>query len=179
MASNAAASNIVASNVTSNGSTSAVEIRERRPQDHYALFQLFTAATPVAVRESLGLTFDQWRDAGEQRCSQGVEWVMAVEGRIRAWLGVWPGRPGHQGHQGHQMEEVELMLHPRHTELLVDLMELALARPGGQRWRVPDYQGMVLDQLGYRGFHKIGQYTMLNKRVAAPVVNRGMAPVEA
>jgi hypothetical protein len=169
-----ATSNGTASNgITSNISPRAVEIRERLPQDHYALFQLFTAATPVAVRESLGLTFDQWRDAGEQRCSQGVEWVMAVEGRICAWLGVWPGR------QGCQLEEVELLLHPRHTELLTDLLELAFSRPGGQRWRVPDYQGMVLDQLGYRGFHEVGQYTMLNKRVAAPVVSRGMAPVEA
>ncbi|MFQ6031181.1 MAG: hypothetical protein ACE5Q6_27265 [Dehalococcoidia bacterium] len=156
---------------TSKGSQSAVTIRERLPHDDYALFQLFSAAAPVAVRESLGLTFDQWRDSREPHCRKGTEWVLETDdGRISAWLGIWPGRPG---------EEVELMLDPRHPELLSDLVELALARPGWQRWLVPDYQAMVIDRLRYRGFHEVGQYTMLNKRVTAPVLAHGMAPMEA
>jgi hypothetical protein len=71
------------------------------------------------------------------------------------------------------------MLHPRHPEQLPGLLDLALNRPGPQRWLVPDYQPMVVDQLRYRGFHEVGRYILLNRMVAAPVVCRGMAPVEA
>ena len=46
-------------------------LRPRRPAEDYALFQLFCASTPVAVRDALGLTFDQWQAAREPLFRQG------------------------------------------------------------------------------------------------------------
>ena len=151
------------------------ELRPRLPQDDYALFQLFCAATPVAVREALGLTFDQWRDAREPYLGKAPgrrrqEWVAEVTGRLVGWVGI-NGR--------WSAADAEVMAHPNHPERLAQALDFALARPGLQRWLVPDYREPVVERLRRRGFVPMARYTMLVKLVAVPALRYGMAPVEA
>jgi hypothetical protein len=147
-----------------------IELRQRRPQDQFALFQLFSAATPARPREVLGLTFDQWHDAQEKPCRDCQELVAEHQGRITGWLRL-SRRDG--------ATEGELMAHPDRPELLPHLLRVALARPGWQRWWLPDYQERLAEHLQSNDFQGVARYTMFIKTVAAPVSSPGMAPVEA
>lgn len=149
--------------------------RPRRPADDYGLFQLFCASTPVRVRQALGLTFDQWRDARELDCRRGAtwrrqEWVAEHSGRLVGWVQLTArGRTA----------EAEVMAHPDYPELLFRLVDFALARAPRLRWLVPDYREAVSDRLRRHGFRETAQYIMLVKLVAVPALRYGMAPVEA
>ena len=145
-------------------------LRPARQEDQFPLFQLFSATTPPRQREALGLTFDQWRDSLERRSGNRQEWVVERRGRIAGWLHL-SLRDG--------AAEGELLTHPGHPDLLPELIQVALAHPGRQSWRVPDYQGRTSLLLQDRGFQEVAQYTMFIKTVAAPVRRPGMAPVEA
>ena len=150
-------------------------LRPRRPAEDYALFQLFCASTPVAVRDALGLTFDQWQAAREPLFRQGKggraqEWVSAPKDRIIGWLGLAPRR---------RAVEAMAMVHPDYPEQQEGLLDAALARPGGQRWLVPEYRAAMADRLLGQGFQTQAQYTMLVKLAAVPARSYGMAAVEA
>jgi hypothetical protein len=155
---------------TENDATLANNFRVRQPEDEYPLFQLFSATTPVTAREALGLTFDQWRDAQEP-CTKGrQEWLRESNGKIVGWLELRPRR---------NIVEGRLMARLDYPDVLSEMVSFATSNPGTQRWLVPNYQGRVCDQLRYRGFQEMARYTMLVKTVAAPVMQSGMAPVEA
>lgn len=145
-------------------------LTERLPQDDYPLFQLFSAATPQAVRAAMGLTFDQWRDAHEPHTRGRREWVVSRNGRITGWLGLSRGR---------RAKEAEVLVHPDSADLWRGLVEMTLAHGGRQRWFVPDYQAVTADLLLGHGFCETARFTMLVKTVAVPVMSLGMAPVEA
>ena len=150
-------------------------LRPRRPAEDYALFQLFCASTPVAVRDALGLTFDQWQAAREPLFRQGKggraqEWVSEDKDRIIGWLGLAPRR---------RAVEAMAMVHPDYPEQQEGLLNAALSRPGGQRWLIPEYRAALADRLIGQGFQTQAQYTMLVKLAAAPARSYGMAAVEA
>lgn len=150
-------------------------LRPRRPSEDYALFQLFCASTPVAVRDALGLTFDQWQAAREPLFRQGnggraQEWVSEHKDRIIGWLGLAQRR---------RAVEAMAMVHPDYPEQQEGLLNVALARPGGQRWLIPGYRAAMADRLLGQGFQARAQYTMLVKLAAAPARSYGMAAVEA
>ena len=150
-------------------------LRPRTTQDEYALFQLFCASTPAAVRDALGLTFDQWQDAREPLFSaknggRGQEWVAEHKDRIVGWLAMASHR---------RAREATAMAHSDYPERLAGLLDTALARPGGQRWLVPEYRAAVAERLLRQGFQARAEYTMLVKLAAVPARSYGMAPVEA
>ncbi len=142
----------------------------RLAQDSFALFQLYSAATPLPVREALGLTLDQWQDSQDPQSRRRREWTLSHGGRITGWLGLHTHRQEVQG---------EVLVHPDHPETLPALMALALTQAGRHRWLVPEYQPMVMSQLRQREFQPVAEYTMLATTVAAPVLRPGMAPMEA
>jgi hypothetical protein len=158
------------SRLGSDGAPAPAGLTERLPQDDYPLFQLFSAATPPAVRAAMGLTFDQWRDAHEPRSRGRQEWVVSRDGRITGWL----GHP-----RGRRAKETEVLVHPDSSDLWRGLVEMTLAHRGLQRWLVPDYQTLAADILLGHGFYETARFTMLIKTVAVPVMSLGMAPVEA
>jgi hypothetical protein len=139
----------------------------RLSQDSFALFQLYSAATPPQVREALGLTFDQWQDAQDPHSRRRREWTLSHNGRITGWLGL---------HSHHQEVQGEVLVHPDHPETLAALLPLALTQPGRHRWLVPEYQPQVMAQLEQMKFQPVAEYTMLVTTVAAPVLRPGMAP---
>ena len=149
---------------------SPVSWRHLLPRDDFALFQLFTAATPGQVRAALGLTFDQWQDARALYPRRRREWVTQGNGRITGWLGL---------RSCFRVTTGEVMAHPDYPDLLPALIDLALARRWAQGWLVPDYQVLAGELLHDRGFHEVDRYTMLIKTVAAWVMSPGVLPVEA
>ena len=121
--------------------------RPRLPSDEYGVFQLYCAATPMRVRQAMGLTFEQWRDAREPG-ARGVpplrkqEWVVEESHRIQGWVKL-SGRGG--------CTAAEVMAHPDCPDLLYDLVGFASSRASSLRWLVPDYQAPVRDRLLDRG----------------------------
>ena len=162
---------------TVSGSPRSGETKETDPadwqdlltEDQYSLFQLYCAATPQMVRSAVGLTFDQWRDAQENRGNRR-DLVAKEGGRVVSWLGLSKRR---------QVTGVDALVHPGDPSLLKALVARALAQEGVQRWLVPDYQEEVVTQLLESQFHEVARYSVMVKRVAVPVVNPGMATVEA
>ena len=152
------------------GAPAPAGLTERQPQDDYPLFQLFSAATPQAVRAAMGTTFDQWRDAHEPHSRGRREWIVSSNGRITGWLGISRVR---------RAKEAEVLVHPDCSDLWRGLVELTLSHGGRQRWLVPDYQTITADILLGHGFHETARFTILIKTVAVPVMSLGMAPVEA
>ena len=122
------------------------------------------------MREGLGLTFDQWKDALEPPCRDLQEWIIRHDDRISGWLRL-------QSHQG--VMEGDIMVHPGHPENLEPLMDLALSFQGPHRWLLPAYRETEAQLLLRHGFHEVATYTVLIKTLAAPVFNHGMAAVEA
>ena len=158
-----------------NGDTPGIDFRPKLPQDDYPLFQLYCASTPMKIRGALGPTFDQWQDAREpglegRSDSRAGEWVAQAQGKVTAWLGMTGRR---------DVMEVEVMAHPNCPELLFQAMAVALARPGRQRWPVPDYQAPAANRLERYGFRPVAEYILLVKMVAVPAWRYGMAAVEA
>lgn len=150
-------------------------LRRRLPADNYGLFQLFCASTPVRVRQSVGITFDQWLDArdtapGRSPSRRQQEWVVECTGRIAGWARV-TGRG--------TFTETEVMAHPDRPDLLFNLVDFVLDRAPRSRWLVPDYREPVACRLQDRGFRRVKDYTLMVKMVAVPAPSYGMAAVEA
>jgi len=144
--------------------------RPREARDEHAVFQLYSAATPTAVRQSLGMTLDQWKDAGECHPRRREEWVAERDGKVCLWAALdWRGR-------GY---DARLMVHPDCTELLAGAVERALRRSARYTWLVPQYQEPLVRLLTSRGFREAGRYNMLMKATAARVKSPSLAPVEA
>ena len=158
-----------------NAQAQADALRPRLPSDEYGVFQLYCAATPMRVRQAMGLTFEQWRDAREPG-ARGVpplrkqEWVVEESHRIQGWVKL-SGRGG--------CTAAEVMAHPDRPDLLYDLVGFASSRASRLRWLVPDYQAPVRDRLLDRGGGTLGEYNMMVKMVTVPAMQYGMAPVEA
>ncbi len=140
------------------------------PADDHGLFQLFCASTPHEVREKLGLTFDQWQDAREPSTRDQREWVLRHNDRVTGWLCVKSFQGAH---------DWQVMAHPDFPDLLPRLLDWALTQGGVQQWLVPDYQETVRDCLLRCGLRETSRYTLLVKRIAAPVRKHVMAAVEA
>lgn len=64
---------------------SVLGIRARIPADDYNLFRLYNSSTPLNVRTTVGMTFDQWRHSRE-RPKKSAEFVLEVDGQIAGWL---------------------------------------------------------------------------------------------
>ena len=133
-------------------------------------FQLYSAATPSAVRFGTGMTLGQWTDSRERVGNRAQEEVYEVEGRIMAWLG---------SDLGGCIAHMELMIDPDYQEMLGPMMDHALAGHGIQSWLVPEYQNTLRNSLIYRGFVEVAHYTVLIKTMAARVNRPSVAHVEA
>ena len=150
-------------------------LRPGLPSDEYGVFQLYCSATPMRVRQAMGLTFEQWRDAREP-AARGVaplrqqEWIVEDSNRIQGWVKL-SGRGGSTA--------AEVMAYPDRPDLLFHLVDFASSRVSRLRWLVPDYQAPVADRLLDRGGRVVGEYNMMVKMVTVPAMQYGMAPVEA
>ena len=158
-------------NPSAGGSTAQpLNWQELLPQDRFGVFQLYCSATPQTVRTAAGMTFDQWHDAQERYSCRRRDCVTKVDDRIVGWLGL--------SHCA-KVTGIEVVAHTDNPELWEALVDRTVREGGLQRWLVPDYQKEVPGLLLRRQFHEVARYSMMIKTVAVPVLNPGMAPVEA
>jgi hypothetical protein len=154
-----------------NGERTDPSIRPYHPQDEFALFQLYCAATPQPVRAGTGMTFDQWRDGRPSPAHRCWAWTAWERGRLVGWLGL--------DIIGGGVSSGSLLTRPENPELIRPLLSLALGQGGEQSWLVPEFQESVSSALQCEGFREAGQYTRLIKTVAVPVSESQFSLVEA
>ena len=142
------------------------QFRARRSVDDYALFRLYNAATPVKVRQLVGMTFDQWASSYERSPGRPAESVLVVEGDVRGWL-CTSSRLG----QG----VLAVRLHPSYDGHTREVVEAGLRRLKDTRTVfaiVEEYAPRFATALEGLGFEAQGEYVVLVKSVAQRVLER-------
>ena len=132
------------------------------------LFQLYGASTPTVIRQSTGMTLEEWQDSRENSPGKCEETVFEVVGRVRAWLAL--ARYG-------GTTQPQAMLHPE-VGFLSRVVSLALRKEGKYLWLVPQYQQALLKELIDRGFNEAGSYSVLVKTVTVSERDRCWTAVE-
>ena len=127
------------------------QFRTRRSVDDYALFRLYNAATPVKVRQLVGMTFDQWASSYERSPGRPDESVLVVEGDVRGWL-CTSSRPG--------KGVLAVRLHPSYDALTREVVEAGLRRLKDHADCVRYRRGVratIRDSAGRAGFRGSGR----------------------
>jgi hypothetical protein len=145
-------------------------LRPKSEDDEYQLFQLYNAVVPMSVRIVEGVTFQQWRQAGERVSKE--ELVYEKEGRLCAWIRIRTERGSGRFEILAQLDKIEL----RH------LIQRSLALLDGQ-WPIfclsADFQGQLQRLLTEQGFEQVAQYSRLVKQVTARVHELEFVPLQA
>ena len=141
-------------------------LRRRRSEDDHALFRLYNSATPVKVRQLVGMTFDQWASSHEHGPGRQYETVLDVDGEVRGWLST-SARFG--------MGNLAVRLHPDYDALTSDVVEAGLRRLKGTRTVIAmaeEYSPRLETALERLGFEAQGEYVLLVKSIARRVLER-------
>ena len=152
----------------------AAPLQRHRPRlsgDDHALYRIYNATTPSEVRETAGLTLQQWADAQEPRSKRTRELVVEEEG-IRAWVRLDPRR---------KYVRVQSMIDPLWRGDLRSLVALVLDQAGsrGVLWEVPAYQESLRLTLERVGFQMSGTYRLMVKLLVAQIKEPAGVPVSA
>lgn len=144
--------------------------RRRIPRDDYPLFRLYNASIPATVRQNIGMTFQQWRDAQTPQRSGTQEWVLEDSQGITIWVRLDRYKHG---------TRVRLMVHPVWVGDMQALVSFVLAKNRSRRiwWEVSDYQGSLLSLLERLGFEMIGAYHIVVKPLTAKIAEPALVPV--
>lgn len=141
-------------------------LRRRRPEDDLALFRLYNAATPVKVRQLVGMTFDQWSSSREPGPGRSQESVLQVEGEVQGWL-CTSTRFGRAS--------LSITLHPDYDALTPAVVEAGLRRLKSARTVyavAEEYAPRLATSLEEFGFEPRGECVMLVKSIAQRVLER-------
>ena len=135
-------------------------MRKRIRADDYALFQLYNAVAPEAVRRAEAVTLSEWRAAQERNWLAGrkSQLVLERDGSIAAWL-----RLAADANIG----RFDLVIHPAEQEGQDALLDLALARLAGNSLLltlIPEYADGSARALSQRGFERGQEYIVLVRR---------------
>jgi len=143
----------------------ALPLRKRVRADDYALFQLYNAVAPEAVRHAEAVTLSEWRAAQERNWLAGrkSQLVLERDGSIAAWL-----RLAADANIG----RFDLVIHPSEQEGQDALLDLALSRLAGNGLLlalIPEYADGLGRALSQRGFERGQEYIVLVRRTAVTV----------
>ena len=152
----------------------AAPLQRHRPRlsgDDHALYRIYNATTPSEVRETAGLTLQQWADAQEPRSKRTRELVVEEEG-IRAWVRLDSRR---------RYVRVRSMIDPLWRGDLRSLVALVLDQVGsrGVLWEVPAYQESLRLTLERVGFQMSGTYRLMVNLLVAQIKEPAAVPVSA
>lgn len=141
-------------------------LRMRRSEDDYALFRLYNSATPVKVRQLVGMTLDQWAASHERGPGRSRDSVLQLEGDARGWL-----RASARFGAG----SLSVRMHPDYDALTPEVVEAGLRRIKGTRTVfavVEEYAPRLATALEELGFEAQGEFVVLVKSVARQVRER-------
>ena len=141
-------------------------LRPRRPEDDHALFRLYNAATPVKVRQLVGMTQDQWASSQERGPGRPRERVLQVEGEVQGWL-----------YTSARLRNGSLFvrLHPDYDALTPEVVEASLRGLEGTRSVVAvveEFAPRFATALEGFGFEARGEFVVLVKSIAQRVLER-------
>jgi len=134
--------------------------QKAEPRDAYDLFRLYTAATPLEVRASVGMGFEHWVSSRERCPSRCREFIMVEDEAIRGWVSATLGC-------GSSL--LEITVHPGHERgigAMVDFGLGSLTRAKAALCLVPEYQVALGRALAERGFEPVSEYNMLVRSIA-------------
>lgn len=156
------------------------ELSPRRPVDHQALFQLYSAAVPAFVRQVEGLTLQEWR------------WTDGWNVHPVLWRPVSPRRRDFVVREGSAIVAwLQVDLRARLLRLLVDAREAELARVvlafglahlgsgGPVTLPLREYQAALRPHLEEQGFELVARHALLAKALAIRVPEGKMVPIRA
>ena len=141
-------------------------LRPRHPEDDYALFRLYNAATPVKVRQLVGMTFDQWASSHEHGPGRSQQSILQVEGDVHGWL-CTSTRFGRGS--------LSVTLHPSYDALTPEVVEAGLRRLKGAQTVyavAAEYTPRLATALEEFGFVAQGECVILVKSIAQRVTER-------
>ena len=133
--------------------------------DAYALYQLYTKATPTEARRVEAATFQEWLTAHEER-SRGrgrINLFGEQQSRALAWV---------RASRDTELGRLDLLVHPDvwpETEALLAAGLSRLRQEHPVFCVVRDYALPVRQRLEAAGFEAVGEYVCLAKRLALPV----------
>ena len=133
---------------------------KRRAEHDHAHFRHYNPATPLNVRQLVGMTLEQWKDSREPLAVRSQERVLEKEGAIIGWLrtSAWSG-----------LGRIEIALHPDYialTPVLVDSALRSLAQAKSVVALVPEYAPTLSRSIEERGFTPQGEFATLVRSVA-------------
>jgi hypothetical protein len=148
-------------------------VRPKASHDLQALFQLYCAAVPLAVRQAEAMTLSEWqqlrlRTRSALRCK---ELVAEREGQLVGWLQLeWRGAAGY----------LELLALPDSPDIVDTLLDVALMLQGGRApWYclVAEHEARLAHALGERGFQPEASFCALVKQLSVRVKQPRLVPV--
>ena len=141
-------------------------LRAIRSEDQHDLFRLYNAATPVRVRQSVGMTQAQWADSRERTPGGYSELVLEAEGAVMGRLGI---------SEGSGTGNLSMTLHPEYASLTSDLVDAGIRRFDPKRELfvlVNEDTPLLGGALRRRGFKSAGDLVVMVKTMAITVRER-------
>ena len=147
--------------------------RRRTDADEFAIYQLYTASTPMETRLSTGVTFDQWAVARERTGGRSREFVVDADRGIKGWL---------KTVRRLRTSSATLMVRDDESTAaeLIDYAMASLPRYADVLWPVSEHQAAVRHVLRRRGFDIDSEYVTLVKSMVTPALdneNREALPI--
>jgi hypothetical protein len=148
--------------------------RRKTDADEFAIYQLYTASTPMETRLWTGVTFDQWAMARERTVGRSREFVVDAGDGIKGWL---------KTVRRLRSSSATLMVREDDESTATQLIDFALAslpRFTDILWPVSEHQGAVQPVLQRRGCDVDSEYVTLVKSMVTPALdneNREALPI--
>lgn len=147
--------------------------RLRKIGDERLLFQLYNACVPPAVRQSEGITFDEWQQCRENAGGWMLEELWMKGESCSGWL-----RSGMREGLGY----LELMAHPGEEAVLENMLESGvhhLKDSSAVLCLSAEYQNKLHALLESRGFQPVAEYRLMLRPLTVPVAQPLAVPVRA
>lgn len=148
--------------------------RRKIDADEFAIYQLYTASTPMETRLWTGVTFDQWAMARERTLGRSREFVLDGGKGIEGWL---------KTVRRLRSSSATLMVRDDDESTAAGLIDFAMAslpRFADVLWPVSEHQTAVQPVLRRRGSNVDSEYVTLVKSMVTPALdneNREALPI--
>jgi hypothetical protein len=139
--------------------------RKYADADEFAVYQLYTASTPMETRLSTGVTFDQWAMARERSGGRGREYVVDGVSGLKGWLKTICRL---------RSSTATLMVREDDESTAPGLIDFAMAslpRFADVLWLVSEHQSDIHRVFHRRGVDVDSEYVTLVKSMVTPAMD--------
>ena len=139
--------------------------RKHTDPDEFAVYQLYTASTPMETRLSTGVTFDQWAMARERSGGRGREYVVDGDSGLKGWL---------KTVRRLRSSTATLMVREDDESTargLIDFAMASLPRFADVLWLVSEHQSDIHRVFHRRGVDVDSEYVTLVKSMVTPAMD--------